>query len=1306
MRELSALDIQKINDMKKPLLVESSTRNPALFRYLSTNTLLNDRIIISDPISTTFVQLINNDGSLDIISQYLTAKNLTVDGLSVFNNQTVNGILKSKNLLEANHLSTSGNVTMKSATINNLSVSGSLGGFSGILNINEKTINIGASNTSKINIGTNSKGIVNIGSIGSIVNIFGTMNYIGVEYTNIHNKELIINSISGNKQLLPTNDLGIYLSNGLDDKIGYLKTDSLNGDTFVLKTPTCPYVLNTPKLNSDSTLLIEDKNGLVMINDLEVSKTKSNRIYVKDVLEVLENVRMERDGVSIQSDISSSGSLFLNQNLLVLGNVSLGKHIIDNNIYFDGDLVVTGNSSFNSNVQIQGNLSISQNIHVSNDIKIGNNLDIDGNLFLNNDLHVENNAFFNHSKVVITGALKVNDSFIVKKNTVLANTFSCNSIDVSNNAYIKHLDVHSINVNDSCDLDNIHVLNKAQIDKSLDVSGNCSIHGETKVNNINISGNAFFNGSNVIIDGGLKVSKRGIIVNGMSLFNNKVNILKGLNIKSEGIVVVGNSTFCNSNVSIDGNLKINGDITESNSISTNKLYVDDTMNVNGKLNIQGDISSNNMNLLGALKTTRVDTKELITNKIDVHGGMNVDSDIRTNTLEVLDKSTLNSVLINESLQVNKNVNIYGDIYCHNSTFSISGDMDCKGKIDLDGEMKVLGDIIGKNLIINNDIDVGRNLNLGNDINVDGYLNVLKDANFNNVSIRGDEIIVGDVEIGGCISISSNTKIQGNLEVANKLLINEKSYSHLENVLYDGLSVHKSSTFRSDLTVYGNLKVSKNLVLGNNALLNKNLNILNDLEVSNNAKIGNNLFVSGNVKIGKKVNVESLDVENGILIGDTIKIGKSEITINNIPLATHDYIKTISTTYCNLTLDNTIDKVGNIDEGVYTYLVTKDKIDKFEQLGDGVNGQINCMVEDLDNNIYVGGSFKTIGKSNIESPYFAKWIRRTGQWQAISNDCLGVVQNLLVNSKNEVYVAGPFNNSYNSNLMKYDPVTNSFSPIEGFNGFIKCLALDSDDNIYVGGLFERINGMRVNHFVKIIPDVNQIIGLGKGLPGIVTGLVIDRMDNIYIVSGLKNIYKYDSEDKKIKPTNITFNDSIFSICLDSKDNLYVGGRFSKVQINEEILECKSVIRYRSYIDRWETLGEGLNPDVKSLAIDLNDDVYASTTTIEPLFKWNHIENRWEYMNLGVNGQIFYMLFDSYNHLYLGGILSSHKGNICRFYSNNRKVIQFYNTIKLIDNEKALNCRKIIMNSLSDTISIKFTNSIGYIIYKAGNIKLIR
>ena len=84
----------------------------------------------------------------------------------------------------------------------------------------------------------------------------------------------------------------------------------------------------------------------------------------------------------------------------------------------------------------------------------------------------------------------------------------------------------------------------------------------------------------------------------------------------------------------------------------------------------------------------------------------------------------------------------------------------------------------------------------------------------------------------------------------------------------------------------------------------------------------------------------------------------------------------------------------------------------------------------------------------------------------------------------------------------------------------------------------------------------------------------------------------------------------------------------------------------------------------------------------------------------------MMFDSYNHLYIGGNLNNPKGKIGRLYSNNKKILRFYNTIKLIENGKAMNCRKVIMNSLSDTISIQFKNHIGYITYKAGNIELIR
>ncbi len=1296
MKELSINDIQKLQDMKKPLLVEASTRNPALFRYLSTNSILNERVIISDPLSNTYIQLINNDGSLDIISQYLTAKNLTIEGLSVFNDATIKSNLKSKGLLDVNNIISSGNVTMNQVCINKLSIGGNIQGSSGVLNISDK--------------------IINIGTMGSHVNIMGTMNYINVDYLNINNKELVVNSVSGNKMLLPTKDVGIYLSDGLNDKVGFIKTDSITGDSFVLKAPSCQYILETPKLTSNSTFIISNQDGLVDVENINCTSAKSNNIIVNDTLSIGENVKIDNNNVSIASNIN------------ILGNATIGS-----NTEIKGRLDVLEDTRMYSDLAIEGGLNIQGNSIFNNTIISGNNCVV-GNLEVDGEVKINNSSHFN-SLVAISGSLEVNSILSADSDGVKIVSLDVTSLNVASNGSIKNLKVNNLDIHNNLLVGNIQS-NNISMKGSLDISGivtigeNISLSGSINIDkDLTVDGNVLLNGPNVVIDGGLKINKRGLIVNGSSIFNNSLNLQKNLNV-AKGIIVTGNSSFNDSIVTISGSLEVLGD-----TIITGNTKISNSISVGEQLEVLGEADMKKLNVT-ELAIFNSDT--ITKNNALVQNSLVVLENIKSNNLTILNDS-----IIGNNLSIGKNISIGNDLIIKNNVsieneLVVEKDVEFKnsntkmnGSLDLIGKLNVLGDVSlntnkvnisgvleTSSVIVNDSLKVYKESNFMDKVNINNKLVVLDDLAVGGILsisssafIDKNLIVLSESHLGNNVSISGTVTIGDNITISNnnicisgKLDFNDKLIVNTPSIISDSLAVYKSSTYRSDLAILGGLKVSKNVLLG------QGLGILKGLEIGENVNVAGNIRANGDISGDNLKISNSASIEKSLTIGESLNINnisirKDEILLGNSKVATQDYIQTLIATYNCLSLDSKIEKIDNIAEGVYTYLVTEDNLDTFEGLGEDINGQINCLVEDLENNIYVGGSFKTI--NGINSPYLAKWIRKTNSWQAIDNSCLGVVQSLVINSKNELYIAGAFiNNTTNtSNLIKYNPRDNSFTAIEGFIGFIKCLIIDSDDNIYVGGLFERVNGVLVNNLCKINISSGNIVGLGMGLSGIVTGLLIDRNDNIYISGGSKNIYKYDTTNYRLIQLDGLFNDSIYTMALDRNNNLYVGGRFNKISINDREIECKSIAKYNYIENKWESLGDGLYPDVKSIVIDINNLVYVSTNTIDSLMVYNSNNLEWQRVECGINGQgqILSMILDSYNHLYLGG---SFNKKLIKYCSKNNKVLKFFNTLKLVEDGKVLNCRKVIFNSLSDTISIQFKKNVGHIIYKSGNIELIR
>lgn len=1301
MKELTIQEIQKLNDIKKTVFVETSNRNPAHFRYLSTNCLVNDRYLLSDPMSNTYVQLVNNDGTLDIISQYTKTKNLTVDGISTFSGNAniksdlgVKGAIATSSLTVTNNLIVNGQLHTKKAIVDVLEIGDNLMGSGNILNVGcgcTNVINIGSNvRKSEINIGRHMEdSVINIGSIGNVVNIYGTMNYIDVNYTKLNNKEFILNSVSGDTMLLPTKDVGIYLSNGLDDKAGYLKTDSITGDSFVFKAPSCQYELSTPKLNSNSTILVKDETNGLQIESLKASTIGVTSIFVSDVLEIGDKFKINEESISVNSNISSSGSMELRGPLVVHGTTHLENNTVINNTL---DVL---NLNIQNDLNILGNVSMNHcNINeltVKKDVSVLNNGYIGGNLGVLGDIQCV--------------SLGVNDQLLVATSGVKINQLELNFLEVTNSAFIRTLEVDTIRVQKPIELHEANIKNTMNIEKGI-VVGDVA-----NVNILNVSGNANFNSQSVVIDGGLKVNKRGVIVNGVSVFSDVVNVKQGLQISNGGIRAEGNVTFNNAIIGISGSMELLGNAT-----------------ITGSLNVYNQvIIGDDLNVLGSSKMKHIDIYE----NAYIGGGLTMGSNLDVGGALVVEKESklLNNIYISGNVGISGNLEIDRMVQI-GKTLNVTGDSNFSNNVNIKGILKIGQELRASSRLSVNDnvlIDYHKmnirspvyctdTIHVNKSIYTNESLNVLRDIEVgSNAIVKGDlssknSTVNGNLKVHGDFSISSNVGISGNLVVdsekggffmKDKISISD-SLLCLVDAKMKSIDISGDSTFGSNVAISKSLNVSEDSYFDNDLTIHKSLHIdegldvdrintnsihTKSLEISENQVIGRNQRVLGDIEVGGDVHIKG-----SLKINNAIRVKEDSIEINEKPLATRDFVIGQNPKHILLTLDDQTIQQEYIEDGVYTYLVNDQKLNHFEPLGEGVNGIVNCIVEDLDNNIYVGGNFKTIGKDKIVSHYLAKWNRKTNTWESFGESISGQVQALLVNSKNEVFIAGIFLGG--TNLLKYNTTENTFSPIEGMNVFIKTLGVDSDDNIYIAGLFEKVNGIVVNNICRMNSETGRIQTVGSGLKGVISNIVIDRKDTIYAIGGFKYVYRYLVEAGEWAPLDKNPNNTVFCMALNSKDQLYLGGRFTGIEYG---IEARSIVKYDPSSNLWEALGEGLYPDIKSIVIDSYNTVYACNNTKESLYRWEESSRKWEYCDVGINGQILAAMFDSYDYLYLGGDYIAPLGKISRLTSTCSKTVKFYNTLKYIDENRAHHIRKLRFTTLGETVTITFKRGIGYTLF---------
>lgn len=180
---------------------------------------------------------------------------------------------------------------------------------------------------------------------------------------------------------------------------------------------------------------------------------------------------------------------------------------------------------------------------------------------------------------------------------------------------------------------------------------------------------------------------------------------------------------------------------------------------------------------------------------------------------------------------------------------------------------------------------------------------------------------------------------------------------------------------------------------------------------------------------------------------------------------------------------------------------------------------------------------------------------------------------------------------------------------GGNGYDKCvdIALDSSNNIYLGGIFEMISDSGsystlclVKYDNTGIYQWNQTIGSSyRG--GVIT---IDSSDNIYLGGEIYNqnssthdfiLVKYDPSGNYQwnKTWDSGKNDVCYAIALDSLENIYLAGSTFTAPNNEEF--C--LIKYDHMGNyKWNRTWGGLSNDICwAIALDSSDNIYLAGNT---------------------------------------------------------------------------------------------------------------
>ena len=226
----------------------------------------------------------------------------------------------------------------------------------------------------------------------------------------------------------------------------------------------------------------------------------------------------------------------------------------------------------------------------------------------------------------------------------------------------------------------------------------------------------------------------------------------------------------------------------------------------------------------------------------------------------------------------------------------------------------------------------------------------------------------------------------------------------------------------------------------------------------------------------------------------------------------------------------------------------------------------------------------------------------------------------------------------------------FENQDAVNG-IYAFAQDAQGNLYVGGNFLRIGGVKANNIAKYSPSTNTWSSLGQGTNDTVWSLAV--LGNDLYVGGYftqaggvsaNSIAKYTPSTNTWAALGQGTNGGVEALAVLGSD-LYVGGDFTEAGG----VSANYIAKYSPSTNTWSSLGQGTNSTVESLAV-LGSDLYvggwfrqAGGVPANYIAKYSPSTNTWSSLYQYTNG-VVYALAVLGSDLYVGGSFLSAGGKI--------------------------------------------------------------
>jgi hypothetical protein len=331
------------------------------------------------------------------------------------------------------------------------------------------------------------------------------------------------------------------------------------------------------------------------------------------------------------------------------------------------------------------------------------------------------------------------------------------------------------------------------------------------------------------------------------------------------------------------------------------------------------------------------------------------------------------------------------------------------------------------------------------------------------------------------------------------------------------------------------------------------------------------------------------------------------------------------------------------------------------LGTGLNAPVSSLIEDANLYLHAGGQFTTAG--GVSANHVARWNPRFGmqEWTSLGTGIdagNGTVNTLALDLDNNLYVGGNFTGAGGiavSHIAKWDGMAWDAS-FPGVNGTVTSLAPGTAGQIHATGVFSTAGGVAVKGIASW--DGTAWSPLGGGIdgplgPNIAWALAADANGRVFLGGQLSSVGGVGVNSLTVwknaawSPLGAGPDLPVNAMAFDSNGKLYVGGRFTRVAD----ISANRIARWDGI--KWEALGAGLNGNtlngfaVHALAVDSNDIVYvggqfttAGGVAASHIARWDGAT--WSALAGGLNGTVFALAVDADDKLYAAGQFSRADG----------------------------------------------------------------